>query len=93
MHQAKLWAVTLAAGLLLLSAWACAGSNNVPRLDRDTLKSWLADPQVIILDVRIPQDWATSDIKIKGALRRDPEAVKTWGPGLPKDKKIVLYCS
>lgn len=93
MHRAKLGAVVLTIGLLLLSAWTGAGSENVPRLDRETLKSWLADPQVIVLDVRIAQDWATSNRKIKGARHQDPQEVKAWGPGLPKDKKIVLYCS
>ena len=93
MQKVKFWATVLPIGLMLLFVWACAGSENAPRLERDTLKSWLSDPQVVLLDVRAPQDWQKSDKKIKGAQRRDPEAVKTWGPTLPKDKKIVLYCS
>lgn len=92
MQKAKLWATVLTAGLMLVSLAACAGES-APRIDCPTVKNWLADPQVIIIDVRAPQDWENSDKKIKGALRRDSKAVKTWAKDLPKDKKIVLYCA
>jgi len=61
-------------------------------LDRETIKSWLSNPEVIILDVRAPKDWNPSDKKIKGAVRQDPDEVTTWAANLPKNKKIVLYC-
>ena len=32
-----------------------------------------------------------SDKKIKGAVRQDPDEVKTWAANLPKDKKIIPY--
>jgi rhodanese-related sulfurtransferase len=48
---------------------------------------------VLILDVRQGQDWLSSDKKIEGAVREDPHDVKTWAANLPKEKKIVLYCS
>jgi rhodanese-related sulfurtransferase len=56
-----------------------------------TIKSWLSDREVIILDVRAPKDWIVSDKKIQGAVRQDPDEVKTWAADLPKNKKIVLY--
>jgi len=93
MQKAKFWAKVLTAGLMLVFVWACAGSENAPRLERETLKSWLADPQVTILDVRAANDWEKSSNKIKGAVRQDPKEVKTWGASLSKDKKIVLYCA
>ncbi len=68
-----------------------ASAQEPPRVDKETLKSWLSDPQVLILDVRAPKDWHVSDKKIKGAVRQDPKEVKTWAASLPKDKKIVLY--
>ena len=64
-----------------------------PRVDKETLKSWLSDPQVVILDVRAASDWQGSDKKIKGAVRQDPKEIKTWAASLPKEKKIVLYCA
>jgi rhodanese-related sulfurtransferase len=65
----------------------------VPRVGKDTLKSWLGDPNVLLIDVRADNDWQSSDKKIKGAVRQDPKQTKTWAAGLPKDKKIVLYCA
>ena len=84
--------------LLLLACLAppalCLAADQEGKLiDPDTLKSMLHDPQVLIIDVRVPSAWAGSDSKIKGAIRQDPGQVDSWGPALPKDKKIVLYCS
>ena len=93
MKKAKLWAMVLAVTLMMAFPLSCAVGQDVPRLDKDTLKGWLSDHQVIILDVRQPQDWQASDKKIKGAVRQDPNEVKTWTAGLPKDKKVVLYCA
>lgn len=93
MRQAKLWALVIAVGLALVFPWSYAFAQEAPRINPDTLKSWLADPQVIILDVRQPGDWQNSDKKIKGAVRQDPHEVQTWAASLPKDKKIVLYCA
>ena len=87
MQKAKLWVMVLA------FPWSCASGKDVPRVDPGTLKSWLADPQVIVLDVRQPKDWQGSDKKIQGAVRQEPKEVKTWAASLPKDKKIVLYCA
>jgi rhodanese-related sulfurtransferase len=83
----------MALGLLLTIPWSCASGKDAPRVDPGTLKSWLADPQVVILDVRAAEDWEKGDKKIKGAVRQDPKDVKTWAATLPKDKKIVLYCA
>jgi rhodanese-related sulfurtransferase len=78
---------------MLTFPWSCSFGKEAPRVDQETLKSWLSDPQVVLLDVRAPSDWESSDKKIKGAVRQDPKDVKTWAATLPKDKKIVLYCA
>jgi uncharacterized protein YcfL len=91
MRKTRLWAIVLAVSLMLVFPWACASSENAPRLDKETLKSWLYDPQVIILDVRASKDWEGNDKKIKRAVRQDPKEAKTWAAVLPKDNKIVLY--
>jgi rhodanese-related sulfurtransferase len=93
MQKVKLWAMVMVLGLLLAVPWSCAWGKEAPIVDPETLKSWLTDPQVIILDVRQPRDWQSSDKKIQGAVRQEPEEVKTWAASLPKDKKIVLYCA
>jgi 3-mercaptopyruvate sulfurtransferase SseA len=93
MRKTRLWATVLALALMLAFPCACSSHENVPRLDKESLKGWLSDPQVIILDVRAPKDWEGSDQKIPGAVRQDPKEVKTWAASLPKDEKIVLYCA
>ena len=93
MQKTRLWAMVMVASLMVALAWACAAAPEAPRVDKETLKTWLADPQVVLLDVRAPNDWQGSDKKIKGAVRQDPKEVKTWAAGLPKEKKIVLYCA
>ncbi len=99
MKKVRLWAMVLVVGVLLTFTSSCAVGlssavgRDVPRLDKDTLKSWLSDPQVIILDMRKAKAWRESNKKIKGALRQDPFEFETWAAALPKDKKIVLYCA
>ncbi len=97
MEKARLWLMMMGASLMLAFTWSCAigqaTGQEAPRLDRETLKTWLSDPQVLILDVRQPHDWQGSDKKIKGAVRQDPKDFKTWAADLPKGKEIVLYCS
>lgn len=93
MKKAHLWGLAMVAGLLMTLAVACASGNSAPRIAPEKLKGWLDNPDVLIIDVRQPADWQSSAKKIKGALRLYPDDVKTWAPMLPKDKKIVLYCS
>jgi hypothetical protein len=93
MRKARLWVVAMAVGCLLAPLWSCSAANDAPRLDKETLKSWLADPQVLIIDVRAAGDWQGSAKKIKGAVRENPKDVKTWAAKLAKEKKIVLYCA
>jgi hypothetical protein len=83
-------AVFLAWGALGLAAGT---SKDVPRVEKDTLKGWLGDPNILLIDVRAANDWKASDKKIKGAVRQDPGQTKTWAAGMPKEKKIVLYCA
>ena len=70
-----------------------AAAKEVPRVEKESLKGWLGDPNVLVIDVRAAGDWQASDRKIKGALRQDPQEVKAWAATLPKEKKIVLYCA
>jgi len=72
---------------------AYAADKDVPRIEKDTLKGWLGDPNVLVIDVRADYDWKASDKKIKGAVRQDPKEVKGWASSLSKEKKIVLYCA
>jgi rhodanese-related sulfurtransferase len=66
----------------------------VPRITKEELKPILDNPGVIVLDVRIGDEWKKSDKKIKGAIREDPEKdFKVWALNYQKDKTIVFYWS
>lgn len=91
-------AICLLAILLLVLA-ACqttglgSGGKGDYRISVGQLKEMLGDPNLIIIDVRDPVSWATSDIKILGAVREDPQNVDVWADKYAKDKTIVLYCA
>ena len=46
----------------------------------------------IVIDVRRRQAFLESDAMIGGALRRDPEPVRTWAKSLPSANAVVVYC-
>ena len=86
------------AGVMLILAVfvACstaATSKSVPRMAKEELKPMLGKPDVLIVDVRADKDWAESDLKIKGAVREDPQTIDSWASKYPKDKTLVFYCA
>jgi len=66
---------------------------DTPRMTKDELKARLNNPDLLIIDVRYGKDWTDSDLKIKGAVREDPEAFDSWANKYPKDKTLVFYCA
>lgn len=67
----------------------------VQRTTVDELKAMMdRGYPVLILDVRRQEAYASSDKKIKGAVRLDPEndtTIKEFAKGLDKDITIVAY--
>jgi predicted sulfurtransferase len=68
-------------------------SADAPRMTKEELKALLGQPDLIIIDVRTGSDWTASDLKIKGAVREDPENIESWANKYAKDKTLVLYCA
>lgn len=68
---------------------------DVPRTTVDELKAMMdREEPVIILDVRRQEAYASSDKKIKGAVRLDPEnetSIKEFAKGLDRGSAIVAY--
>ena len=75
----------------VLSINAVAG--NAPRITKEELKSMLGDAKLVIVDVRRNKDWNSSEYKIKGAVRADPNPrkVESWASSYGKDKTFVVY--
>jgi rhodanese-related sulfurtransferase len=65
----------------------------VKRITKEEVKEMLGSPDLIIIDVRQSLDWEKNELKIKGAVREDPDGPTTWIEKYPKEKTIVFYCS
>lgn len=88
----------LIAGALFLLAGTLAVQAQGPatepaRISKEELKGKLGDAGVIVVDVRAKRDWNTSDRKIAGAFREDPDQVSAWAAKYSKDKTLALYCA
>ena len=95
MRSARGWAVT-ALALLILTGCAEKWSVQlkVPRMTNEELKSLLGNPDLIIIDVRVQDEWKEAKWKIQGAVREDSEKdINTWVNKYPKDKTLIFYCS
>ena len=77
----------------LLSASAGWANDAAPRVTREEVKTLLGNPNILILDARTGSSWSGSDQKIKGAVRVDPDDVLSWVNRVPREKKIIVYCS
>ena len=64
---------------------------DIPRTTTEELKAILGNPDLTILDLRLGKAWTESDLKIKGAVREDPENIGSWANQYAKDKTLVLY--
>lgn len=81
---------------LLVSVFAIflslhAGASEVSIISVAQLNLMLDNSELVIIDVRGSEDWRSSDIKIKGSVRRMPEQFESWAHDFPKDKKLILY--
>ena len=90
MHKLISWFLVLVVSLAL--AVPALAAKQAPLVSKQTLKSWLKDPNLLIIDIRLGS-YETSKRKIKGSVRKDPYKVAAWAGTLPKDKKIVVYCA
>jgi rhodanese-related sulfurtransferase len=86
--------VTIAAVFALAAFFATpASAQEAKTMTIDELKGMLGSPDLVIVDVRRGGDWKSGTVKIKGAVREDPERVGTWMSKYPKDKTLVFYCA
>ena len=77
---------------LALSAGLTLAAESPPLVSIAALRQLLADPQVLVVDVRSSRDWNASTIKIAGAKRMNPGDTG-WILAEPKDRKVVFYCA
>ena len=79
--------------LMLLASPSLFAAADPGTITKEELKAQLGSPDIMILDVRTGKDWKSSEFKIKGAVRANPNDFDKWAETYPKDKKFVLYCA
>ena len=85
------------AGLLISAFWGCVAGwspeDKTPRMTKEELRLLLGGPGVVVVDVRISEEWKNSDRKIQGANHEDPEKdVMKWAdkPSTGQDARLLL---
>lgn len=68
-------------------------TGDAPRITIEELNSRLGDPNLIIIDSLIGEQWATVAEKLPGAVHENPDDVDSWADKYPKNKTIVTYCA
>jgi uncharacterized protein YneF (UPF0154 family) len=86
------------AGLLISAFLGCvagwSSEDKTPRMTKEELRLLMGDQGVVVVNVRIQEEWKKSDRKIQGANHEDPEKdVTKWADKYPRDKTLVFYCS
>jgi len=80
-------------GALVLCLACAAAAADAPRITKEEAKALLGAPHVVFLDARTGGSWSGSNQKIKGAVRVDPDDVRSWAGSYKKDTRLILYCS
>ena len=93
MAHSKFTLWLLACFVLMVTTSLAGGAEGITFISKDQLRKELTNPDVIVVDVRQPHDWDSSQWKIPGARRELPEEVAQWITKYPKDKTIVFYCA
>ena len=83
--------IALVAGYQFGPRAASADSVEVPRISIERTKQMLANPDVVIIDVRTVKTWWRSPTKIENAERQDPGSLESWAEKYPKDKTLIFY--
>lgn len=80
-------------GLLFLMAATVSQAASVSVITKETLKDWMENSSVIVLDARQGRDWSSSEFKIQSAVRAQPNQFSDWKTQYAKDQKLVIYCA
>ena len=79
--------------LMLLALVGSSFAASVSRMSTDELNSRLSEDGLVVLDVRSPYHWGSTENKIPGADRVSPGGVADWANNYSKEDTLVLYCA
>ena len=86
--------------LLIFFAWVsliaadrvAAALPEPDKITKEELLPLLGKADVAIIDLRLPREWDSSNVKLKCAVREDPMKPGQWLDKYPKDKMLIIYC-
>ncbi len=78
-------------GMFLLGAREAPKETEAPKMTIEELKAKLGSKDLIVVDVRLEEQWRFSNRKIPGAVHENPTIPSVWMHKYPKDKTIVFY--
>jgi rhodanese-related sulfurtransferase len=81
------------ATLMVMTLVATSFAASVSRMTTEELNSRLSEDGLVVLDVRSPYHWGSTDKKILGADRVGPGGVADWASNYSKEETLVLYCA
>ena len=91
MRYAKFAILTAFLGLMVLGAGETPPDAKAPRITKEELKPKLGSKDLVVIDIRLDEQWRFSNRKIPGAVHENPAVPTTWMDKYPKDKTIVFY--
>ena len=64
------------------------------RVTVEQVRQWMAEGQPpVFLDSRSSYAWDSATTKVPGAIRVPPDDVQPYLSKIPRDRKIVVYCT
>ena len=91
MKYKALAVVTVFLGIFMIGAQETQTQKEAPKISKEELKAKLGSKDLIIIDVRLDEQWRFSNRKIPGAVHENPAVTSTWMDKYPKNKTIVFY--
>ncbi len=91
MRTATLAILTAFLGLLLIGADETPTTVKASIMTKEQLKPMLGSKDLVVIDIRLDEQWRFSNRKIPGAAHENPTVPSTWMNKYPKDKTIVFY--
>jgi predicted sulfurtransferase len=82
---------SLCLSIFILSLLGGCAFPTVQKISVADLNTQLNDPGITVIDVRDKKDWQQGELKIKGAVREDPNRVTSWAGKYSTDKRLVVY--
>jgi hypothetical protein len=91
MRYKKLAILTAFLALLFIGAGDPPTEEKAPKMTKEELKTKLGSKDLIVIDVRLDEQWRFSNRKIPGAVHENPAIPSEWMDKYPKDKTLVFY--